>query len=47
METELKDKELPEGRTEKPVGGYLYFPRPAKQKVAYQLEYKDVILKFR
>jgi len=48
METELKDKELPEGRTEKPVGGYLYFPRPARQKkVAYQLEHKDVILKLR
>ena len=51
METELKDKQLPQGRADKPVGGYLYFPRPAKQKAkppaAYQLEYKDVILKLR
>lgn len=26
METELSDKELPEGLTENPVSGYLYFP---------------------
>jgi hypothetical protein len=45
METELKDKELRDGRTEKPVAGYLYFPRTTRQKVVYQLEYKDVRLK--
>ena len=40
METELTDKSLPEGRTAKPVAGYLYFPFPGKKKdVAYDLEY--------
>ncbi len=39
MELELTEKGLPEGSTQKPVAGYLYFPYPEKKKSdAYQLE---------
>ena len=31
MQQELSDKALPEGKTTKPVAGYLYFPRPARK----------------
>ena len=40
METELRDKVLPEGEQLKPVAGYLYFPIATKDKISYQLEYK-------
>jgi hypothetical protein len=40
METELRDKILPEGQQTAPVAGYLYFPVAGKDKVSYQLEYK-------
>lgn len=40
METELRDKTLPEGEQTRPVAGYLYFPIASKDKVSYQLEYK-------
>ena len=40
METELRDKILPEGEQNAPVAGYLYFPVASKDKVSYQLEYK-------
>ncbi len=39
METELRDKSLPEGKIEKPVAGYLYFPVSTKENAAYELEY--------
>jgi hypothetical protein len=40
MALELSEKELPDGKTSRPVGGYLYFPVPRKHKnVAYDLEY--------
>ena len=32
METELRDKGLPEGKIDKPVAGYLYFPVDNKSK---------------
>lgn len=39
MELELTEKGLPEGPTNKPVAGYLYFPYSEKKKSdAYQLE---------
>ncbi len=42
METELTEKGLPEGKTGKPVAGYLYFPStPKKKAVAYELEYQS------
>jgi hypothetical protein len=40
METELRDKVLPEGSQTSPVAGYLYFPVATKDKISYQLEYK-------
>jgi hypothetical protein len=40
METELRDKILPEGEQTAPVAGYLYFPIATKDKVSYQLEYR-------
>jgi hypothetical protein len=40
MATELKDKQLPEGSTAKPVAGYLYFPVPDNPKAALDLEYR-------
>jgi hypothetical protein len=40
METELRDKVLPEGEQNAPVAGYLYFPIVSKEKTSYQLEYK-------
>lgn len=39
METELRDKSLPEGKTDKAVAGYLYFPVTTGKKVTYQLRY--------
>ena len=40
METELRDKLLPEGAQSKPVAGYLYFPIATKDNTSLQLEYK-------
>jgi hypothetical protein len=39
METELRDKSLPQGELTQPVSGYLYFPVPTNKKVQYELEY--------
>jgi hypothetical protein len=39
METELRDKALPQGELTQPVSGYLYFPVASKKKVQYELEY--------
>jgi hypothetical protein len=39
METELRDKSLPQGEMTQPVSGYLYFPVSTKKKVQYELEY--------
>ncbi len=40
METELSQKGLPEGKTEAPVAGYLYFSiRNRKKDAKYKLEY--------
>jgi hypothetical protein len=39
METELREKELPEGNTAAPVSGYLYFSLQKKKSTKYQLEY--------
>lgn len=40
METELRDKQLPQGRADKPVAGYLYFPVPSKKvRGNYELQY--------
>ncbi len=39
METELRDKSLPQGEATKPVSGYLYFPVSTNKKVQYELEY--------
>jgi hypothetical protein len=51
METELREKGLPEGATDVPVAGYLYFPISRSKKVTYELEYlrngSKVKLKFR
>jgi hypothetical protein len=41
METELRDKQLKNGDTAKPVAGYLYFPLATKDKVTYELRYRD------
>jgi len=35
----LSEKSLPEGATQLPVAGYLYFSEPRKKNVKYQLEY--------
>ncbi len=37
----LEDKELPDGKTAKPIAGYLYFPKPKKvaKDAAYELDY--------
>lgn len=40
MATELKEKQLPEGSTAKPVAGYLYFPVPDDPKAALDLVYR-------
>jgi hypothetical protein len=41
MATELKDKQLPDGSTAKPVAGYVYFPIPENnRKVTLALEYR-------
>lgn len=49
METELTDKSLAEGKTSKPIAGYLYFPVSEKKKASYQLEHdlngEKVVLK--
>jgi hypothetical protein len=39
METELRDKSLPQGEVTQPVSGYLYFPVSTGKKVRYELEY--------
>jgi hypothetical protein len=39
METELRDKSLPQGEVAKPVSGYLYFPVSTNKKVQYELVY--------
>jgi hypothetical protein len=39
METELREKSLPAGETDKPVAGYLYFPVSTTKKVTYELQY--------
>jgi hypothetical protein len=39
METELEDKALPKIDTDRPVAGYLYFPKPDGKSSRYQLEY--------
>jgi hypothetical protein len=39
METELRDKALPQGEVIQPVSGYLYFPVSTSKKVQYELEY--------
>lgn len=38
LETELTKKELPLGRIQKPVFGYLYFPKPEKTGRRFELE---------
>jgi len=40
METELRDKQLKDGETSKPVAGCLYFPIATKEKAQYRLEYR-------
>lgn len=40
MVTELKEKQLPEVSTAKPVAGYLYFPAPDDSKAALDLVYR-------
>jgi hypothetical protein len=40
MAAELKDKQLPDGSTAKPVAGYVYFPVPDNPKVTLALEYR-------
>ncbi len=39
METELRDKSLPQGEVAQPVSGYLYFPVSTNKKMHYELEY--------
>lgn len=41
MRMELEDQSLPEGKINKPVAGYLYFPLPTdkRRNVAYELHY--------
>lgn len=39
METELRDKGLPQGEVTQPVSGYLYFPISTSKKQQYELEY--------
>jgi len=39
METELRDKSLPQGEMTQPVSGYLYFPVSTNKRVQYELEY--------
>ena len=38
METELDDKELPQGKLSKAVSGYLYFPKPDGKVGEFQFE---------
>ena len=40
METELREKGLPEGEGAKPVAGYLYFQVPKGKNAKYELQYK-------
>src|SRR5581483_1739712 len=40
MATELKEKQLPEESTAKPIAGYLYFPVPDDPKAALDLVYR-------
>lgn len=39
METELREKSLPEGSLTQPVAGYLYFPLTRKRNAHYNLEF--------
>jgi hypothetical protein len=41
METELRDKALPQGEVIQPVSGYLYFPVSTSKRVQYELEYSS------
>jgi hypothetical protein len=41
METELKDKSLPEGEAKHPVAGYLYFPVASSKMPNYELEFSS------
>jgi len=40
METELREKGLPEGDAANPVAGYLYFQMPKSKNAKYELQYK-------
>jgi hypothetical protein len=40
METELREKGLPEGEANNPVAGYLYFQIPRSKTAKYELQYK-------
>lgn len=40
METELREKGLPEGEASNPVAGYLYFQIPKGKNAKYELQYK-------
>ena len=40
METELREKGLPEGDATNPVAGYLYFQVPKSKNAKYELQYK-------
>ena len=40
METELREKGLPEGDAANPVAGYLYFQIPKSKNAKYELQYK-------
>jgi hypothetical protein len=41
METELRDKSLPQGKVSKSVAGYLYFPVSAAKNASFRLEYNN------
>jgi hypothetical protein len=47
MERELRDKSLPEGKADKSVAGYIYFPVTSRKIAAYDLEYtvKDQVVR--
>jgi len=40
METELREKGLPEGDANNPVAGYVYFQIPKSKNAKYELQYK-------
>jgi hypothetical protein len=47
MERELRDKSLPEGKIDKSVAGYVYFPVTSGRSATYDLEYtaKDQVVR--